>query len=223
MSPTQTRDATAPAGVRHIAVVGGGPAAHRLVEALISREPVETRISLFTEEALPPYDRVGLSRRFEDPEDDLLLGDSALWENPQVSLHTGTVVTALDPAAKTITTTPTVGPGVRGESEVVGFDDVVLATGSTAPAPPIPGSEEIAVYRTLEDVDWLTRRVEQLREELGRTPHCAVIGGGLLGLEAAGGLKGRGATVTIVHSRDYLMNAQLDEGCLLYTSDAADE
>lgn len=212
MSPIQTRDATAPAGVRHIAVVGGGPAAHRLVEALISREPAETRISLFTEEALPPYDRVGLSRRFEDPEDDLLLGDSALWENPQVRLHTGTVVTALDPAAKTITTTPAAGSDGLGESEVVGFDEVVLATGSTAPAPPIRGSEEIAVYRTLEDVDWLTRRVEQLREELGRTPHCAVIGGGLLGLEAAGGLKGRGATVTIVHSRDYLMNAQLDEG-----------
>lgn len=192
---------------RHIAVVGGGPAAHRLVEALISREPAETQVSLFTEEALPPYDRVGLSKRFEDPANDLLLGTSQLWESPQVDLHTSTPVTALDTEAKTLTTaTP------DGGSATVTYDEVVLATGSTAPAPPIDGSDHIAVYRTLDDVDWLTQRVEELREELGRTPHCAVIGGGLLGLEAAGGLKGRGATVTIVHSRDYLMNAQLDEG-----------
>lgn len=211
MSSTQLREAAVPEGARHVAVVGGGPAAHRLVEALVSREPADRsrplHISLFTEEALPPYDRVGLSRRFEDPEDDLLLGDPQLWESPQVTLHTSTPVIGLDPQAKTLTT---VEPD--GGSRTVEYDDLVLATGSTAPAPPIEGSGEIAVYRTLDDVDWLTRRVEELREELGRTPHCAVIGGGLLGLEAAGGLKGRGATVTIVHSRGHLMNAQLDEG-----------
>ncbi|WFP16155.1 nitrite reductase large subunit NirB [Citricoccus muralis] len=192
---------------RHIAVVGGGPAAHRLVEALLSRDPEEVQISLFTEEATPPYDRVGLSKRFEDPANDLLLGDPDLWDNPLVSLHTSTPVVELAPALKTLTTsTP------DGGTSTYTYDEVVLATGSTAPTPPIEGREHIAVYRTLDDVDWLTQRIEELREELGRTPHCVVIGGGLLGIEAAGGLKGRGATVTIVHSRDYLMNAQLDEG-----------
>ncbi|WP_147103151.1 nitrite reductase large subunit NirB [Nesterenkonia populi] len=188
---------------RHVAVVGGGPAAHRLVEALTDRNEASLRISLYTEEALPPYDRVALSKRFEDRGNDLLLGEEDLWENPQVSLHTSTQIVGLDTASKTIT---------DAEGTVHGYDELVLATGSSAPRPPIDGSQHIAVYRTLDDVDWLVDEVHRLAEELGRTPKCTVIGGGLLGLEAAGGLKGHGAEVTIVHSRDYLMNAQLDEG-----------
>lgn len=195
--------AAAGADLRHVAVIGGGPAAHRLVEALASRGLQDMRVSLFTEEALPPYDRVCLSKRFEDSSNDLLLGQPQLWEHPRVSLHTGTEVTAVDPAAGTLST---------ADGQTIGFDHAVLATGSSAPRPPITGAEHIAVYRTLDDVDWLTQRVKQLTAELGRTPHCVVIGGGLLGLEAAGGLKGHGADVSIVHSRDYVMSAQLDEG-----------
>ncbi|WP_146340934.1 nitrite reductase large subunit NirB [Nesterenkonia sp. NBAIMH1] len=188
---------------RHVAVVGGGPAAHRLVEALTDRNEASLRISLFTEEALAPYDRVALSKRFEDRENNLLLGDESLWQNPQVQLHTSTAIAALDAEAKTIT---------DSSGAVHHYDDVVLATGSSATRPPIDGDQHIAVYRTLDDVDWLVDEVRRLAEELGRTPRCTVIGGGLLGLEAAGGLKGHGADVTIVHSREYLMNAQLDEG-----------
>ncbi|MGJ9373021.1 nitrite reductase large subunit NirB [Nesterenkonia sp. CF4.4] len=187
---------------RHIAVVGGGPAAHRLTEALISRDPAGLRISVFTEESSAPYDRVALSRRFAQVDDELLLGDPALWEDPRVELHTATAVTALDVEAKTLRT---------AHGEVLGFDELVLATGSSAPRPPIEGSEHIAVYRTLDDVDWLRRRAAELSEELGRPARCTVIGGGLLGLEAAGGLKGLGAEVTVVHSRPWLMNAQVDE------------
>lgn len=190
-------------GPHRIVVVGGGPAAHRLTEALLSRDRNDLHISVFTEESVPPYDRVALSKRFEDPHNDLQLGEPQLWDDPRVQLHTNAGVTGMDAEAQTITTTA---------GETVPYDDVVLATGSAAPRPPIAGAEDIAVYRTLEDVDWLTQRAADLAEELGRTPHCAVIGGGLLGLEAAGGLAGRGAEVTIVHSRHYLMNAQLDEG-----------
>ncbi len=138
---------------RHIAVVGGGPAAHRLTEALISRDPAGLRISVFTEESSAPYDRVALSRRFAQVDDELLLGDPALWEDPRVQLHTGTAVTALDVESKTLRT---------AHGEVLGFDELVLATGSSAPRPPIEGSEHIAVYRTLEDVDWLRRRAAEL-------------------------------------------------------------
>ncbi|GAB3186481.1 nitrite reductase large subunit NirB [Nesterenkonia suensis] len=186
---------------RHIVIVGGGPAAHRLTEALVSRELPRTRISVLTEEALPPYDRVGLSKRFAT-DDDLLLGEPSLWESPQVTLHTSRAVTALDIDAQTVTT---------ADGESIGYDELVLATGSSAPRPPLEGAEQIAVYRTLDDVDWLRQRVAELGAELGRTPQCAVIGGGLLGLEAAGGLKGLGAEVTVVHSKPWLMNAQLDE------------
>ncbi|NLS10524.1 FAD-dependent oxidoreductase [Nesterenkonia sp. MY13] len=193
-----------PSSTEHrIAVVGGGPAAHRLTEALLSRENHRLQISVFSEEGSPPYDRVALSKRFDDPDNALLLGEPELWQDPRVSLYTDTKVVGFDAASRTVT---------LASGETQNYDDVVLATGSTAPRPPIPGAKSIAVYRTLEDVDWLVDRVSELHDELGRAPHCAVIGGGLLGLEAAGGLAGRGAEVTIVHSRNHLMNAQLDEG-----------
>ncbi|RJN31656.1 nitrite reductase large subunit NirB [Nesterenkonia natronophila] len=193
----------APPFTHHVVVAGGGPAAHRLTEALLAREIPEFRISVYCEESSPPYDRVALSKRFDEPENALLLGDATLWDDPRVVLHTDQQVVQLDPEAKTVT---------LADGTAVQYDDVVLATGSSAPRPPIPGNQDIAVYRTVEDVDWLVHRVEELRLHLGRVPHCAVIGGGLLGLEAAGGLAGRGAEVSIVHSRGHLMNAQLDEG-----------
>ncbi|TLP77071.1 nitrite reductase large subunit NirB [Nesterenkonia sphaerica] len=193
----------APAFTHHVVVVGGGPAAHRLTEALLARDNPALRISVYCEESSPPYDRVALSTRFEEPENTLLLGTVALWDDPRVRLHTGQAVVELDPGTKTVT---------LADGTAVEYDDAVLATGSSAPRPPIPGNQDIAVYRTIEDVDWLVRRVEKLKHQLGRVPHCAVIGGGLLGLEAAGGLAGRGADVSIVHSRGHLMNAQLDEG-----------
>lgn len=192
-----------PPFTRHVVVVGGGPAAHRLTEALLSREHPGLHVSVYCEERTAPYDRVALSKRFDEPENALLLGEPTLWDDPRVALHTGQSVVALDPEDKTVT---------LANGEDVHYDDVVLATGSSAPRPPIPGRENIAVYRTIDDVDLLVRKVNELKLQLGRTPHCAVIGGGLLGLEAAGGLAGQGADVSIVHSRGHLMNAQLDEG-----------
>src|SRR5699024_5291419 len=87
---------------RTVAVVGGGPAAHRLVEALLARGD-DLRVSVFTEEPRAPYDRVALSRRFLDATDDLPLG-SGPWDDPRVSLRTGCRVTAIDPAARSLTT-----------------------------------------------------------------------------------------------------------------------
>ncbi|GAA3286698.1 nitrite reductase large subunit NirB [Nesterenkonia halobia] len=199
---TATTTDGAPTGeARRIVVVGGGPAAHRLTEALLARRLPGTTITVFAEEPVAPYDRVALSRRFET-DDDLLLGEPSLWEHPAVTLRTGVAVTGIDPDARTATT---------AAGETVDYDELVLATGSSAPRPPIENSEHIAVYRTLDDVDWLRAKAAELAEGLGRAPRCAVIGGGLLGLEAAGGLQGRGAEVTVVHSRPWLMNAQLDE------------
>ncbi|MFC7401148.1 nitrite reductase large subunit NirB [Citricoccus sp. GCM10030269] len=201
--------------VRTVAVVGGGPAAHRLVEALLSRSEnnsenkgenrAELRLEVFTEEPLAPYDRVALSRRFIDSSDPLPLGsldEKAPWDDPRVSLHTGNRITGLDPDARSLTT---------ADGLTFAWDELVLATGSAAAVPAIPGAENIVVYRTIGDVDRLRDTVAELTEQLGRTPHAAVIGGGLLGLEAAGGLRVLGADVTVVHSRPWVMNAQLDE------------
>ncbi|WP_413544012.1 nitrite reductase large subunit NirB [Citricoccus nitrophenolicus] len=189
---------------QRIAVVGGGPAAHRLVEALLARRD-EVRVTVFAEEPWAPYDRVALSRRFTDPEDALPLGPLPQGD-ARLQVRTGCQVTGFDPVARTLTTSdPT------GDVSTVPWDELVLATGSDAARPSIPGAEDMIVYRTIDDVDRLRGQVAALAGRLGRAPRAAVIGGGLLGLEAAGGLRVLGAEVTVVHSRPWVMNAQLDE------------
>ncbi|MEV4900437.1 nitrite reductase large subunit NirB [Citricoccus sp. NPDC055426] len=192
-----------PGGPR-IAVVGGGPAAHRLVEALLARRE-EVRISLFTEEPRAPYDRVALSRRFTDPQDALSLGPLPA-EDARLELHIGRRVTGIDPAARALAAVDG-----AGACSTHAWDELVLATGSEAARPDIPGAQDMVVYRSIDDVDRLRDQVAELTATLGRTPRAAVIGGGLLGLEAAGGLRVLGADVTVVHSRPWVMNAQLDE------------
>lgn len=187
---------------QRIAVVGGGPAAHRLVEALLAAEDHHVRIEVFADEPHVPYDRVQLSKALT-ADVDLSLGDSSVWNDSRVTLRTGCRVREIDPAARTLET---------DSHETCQWDELVLATGSNAARLNIPGAQRAFVYRTLEDVAAIRAEVTRLREKLGRTPRAAVVGGGLLGLEAAGGLQELGAQSTVIHSRQWLMNAQLDQG-----------
>lgn len=187
---------------RHVVVVGGGPAAHRFVDAVRSRDADgEIRLTVLSEERHLPYDRVALSKRLDGVAD--LTLPTALWESEHVALRVGEAATAIDPAARTVTT---------ASGEALRYDDLVLATGSSAPVPDIPGAEFARVYRTVDDIDWLIAEVERLAGVLGRPAKVLVAGGGLLGLEAAGGLHRLGAEASIVHSGSWLMSAQLDEG-----------
>ncbi|GAA4423155.1 nitrite reductase large subunit NirB [Georgenia halophila] len=196
---------------RHVVVVGGGPAANRFVEAMCARgldAPIPTRLTVLTEEPWLPYDRVALSRALTgtDSEPVDLTLDRQLWDSPAVELRTGTRATAIDTARSTVRTT-----GPDGEQRLA-YDDLVLATGSKAATLPVPGAEAAHVYRTLEDVAIIAAEVQRLRVELGRPPRVVVAGGGLLGLEAAGGLADLGADPTVVNVAGWLMNAQIDEG-----------
>jgi nitrite reductase (NADH) large subunit len=190
-------------------VVGGGMVAQRLVEALRARDAAGTwRISVFAEEPRTPYDRVGLTRYFEVRDaEELALGDPALWADPLVSLHRDCAVTAIDRAARTVT---------DRLGRVHAYDELVLATGSSAAMPPIPGNDlpGVFVYRTLDDVAALRGWVEAKRASFpaGRPVRGAVVGGGLLGLEAAGALAKLGAHATVLQYGTHLMNAQLDLG-----------
>ncbi|HEU5222826.1 MAG TPA: nitrite reductase large subunit NirB [Candidatus Lumbricidophila sp.] len=185
---------------RHIVIIGGGPAAHRLVESLLAREDAARRITVFADEPYVPYDRVALSKRLEG-DVDLTLAP-AIWEHESVTLRTNERVEAIDPIARTVTT----GNGVTG------YDELVLATGSTATVPPIENAAAGRVYRTIDDVDALVAEVSEFAGRVGRAPNVVVVGGGLLGLEAAGGAARLGARAAIVHSGNWLMSAQLDEG-----------
>ncbi len=205
MSETRSsRPAEGPPGLteRRIVVVGGGPAAHRFVEALWRRGTDGLHITVLTEEAHAPYDRVALSSALTG-DVDLALGEPLMWREPAIRLVLRERAVRLDLPARCV---------VGASGERYAYDDVVLATGSDAVRLPLPGGEHAAVYRTLDDVQWLRTETARLAAGLGREPRAVVIGGGLLGLEAAGGLQQLGAVSTVVNRAGWLMNAQLDEG-----------
>ncbi|WP_427016784.1 nitrite reductase large subunit NirB [Pseudarthrobacter sp. P1] len=187
---------------RTIVVAGGGPAAHRFVEAMHARGLEGWNITVLAEEPHLPYDRVALSQALIN-DVDLTLGKADMWEHPALELRTGARAVKVDATARTVHT-------ADGASHP--YDHLVLATGSDAARLPIPGAEHSHVYRTVEDVTFLRAEVARLAEELGRTVNAAVIGGGLLGLEAAAGLAQLGADSTVINGSPWLMNTQLDQG-----------
>ncbi|WP_460966961.1 nitrite reductase large subunit NirB [Pedococcus soli] len=192
---------------RQLVVVGGGMVARRLVDALRSRDTDgRWAVTLLCEEPRAPYDRVALTSYFtgRDPED-LALGGQELWDDPLVTLRRGVAATAVDRTEQTVTTS---------DGRTLPYDSLVLATGSYAAVPPVPGKElrGAFVYRTIDDVADLRTYVEQLRTELGRPLRGAVVGGGLLGLEAAGALTALEVGTTVVEFASRLMPLQVDDG-----------
>ncbi|MGA8209268.1 MAG: FAD-dependent oxidoreductase, partial [Nocardioidaceae bacterium] len=175
-------DMTGSAQHKRLVVVGGGMVAHRLVEALRDRDRDGDgvwHVDVFAEESRPPYDRVALTSFFSgrDPED-LLLGGPDLWHQPEVRLHTNSPVREIDTEQRQ----------VHARGRVYDYDALVLATGSSPAVPPVPGADlpGCFVYRTVDDVTELRAWVADRGREHGRTVRGAVVGGGLLGLEAAG-------------------------------------
>ncbi|PKQ26414.1 MAG: nitrite reductase (NAD(P)H) [Actinobacteria bacterium HGW-Actinobacteria-4] len=190
-----------------IVVVGGGMVAHRFTEALRDRDrDGRFSVTLLAEEPRAPYDRVALTSYFtgRHPED-LALGDPELWNDALVTLHRDSAVTSIDRESKLVTTK-------HGDTHA--YDHLVVATGSYAWTPPLPGADlpGVYVYRTIDDVADLRGWVEQRTVDVGRPVRGVVIGGGLLGLEAAGAMQGLGATCTVVQFADRLMNLQVDAG-----------
>lgn len=195
-----------PTPFRRVVVIGGGPAAHRFAEAMHARGLTNWHLTVLTEEVHAPYDRVALSRALTEVDTDLSLGDPSLWKHDAVTLVPGARAVRVDPA------TQTVHALADGEATLYPYDELVLATGSDATRLSIPGAEHTHVYRTLDDVWTLNAEVARLSKKLGRRVNTAVIGGGLLGLEAAAGLIKLGAASVVINGGKWLMNAQLDEG-----------
>jgi len=192
---------------KHLVVVGGGMVAQRLVEALRARDTDGAyRVTLFAEEPRYPYDRVALTSYFSarDPEE-LNLGDAGLWDDPLVTIVRDCRIDAIDRDAKQVT---------DRLGRVWDYDELVLATGSNAAIPPIPGADlpGVFVYRTIDDVAALRGWVEEKRRGSSRPVRGAVIGGGLLGLEAAGALKALDSQATVIQFGTHLMDAQIDLG-----------
>ncbi|KUJ70642.1 nitrite reductase [Streptomyces albus subsp. albus] len=202
MTPTALADNPAEAGRPTIVLVGHGMVGQRFLEALADRGVTGwARVVVFCEEPRPAYDRVQLSSYFSGrTAEELSLVEYGFLEQHGIELLLDDPVAAIDRAARTVTSRAGV---------VVGFDTLVLATGSYPFVPPVPGKDATGcfVYRTIEDL----LAIEAYAQREGcRTG--AVVGGGLLGLEAAGALKGLGLTTHIVEFNPRLMAIQVDEG-----------
>jgi nitrite reductase (NADH) large subunit len=195
----------------NVVVVGHGMVGHRFVEALRSRDADGTwRVTVLAEEADAAYDRVGLTGYTEHWDRGLLaLPGNDYAGDDRVELRLGSPVAEIDRATKTVLT---------AGGDRIDYDALVLATGSYAFVPPVPGRDlpECHVYRTLDDLDAI--RAGALRAaDGGRAAVGVVIGGGLLGLEAANALRQFGLQTHVVEMAPRLMAQQLDEagGALL--------
>jgi nitrite reductase (NADH) large subunit len=189
-----------PATTPTIVVVGHGMVGQRFLEALAERGVTErARVVVLCEEPRPAYDRVRLTSYFSgNTPDDLSMVEEGFMAEHGIELH-------LDDPAETIDTTTRTVTSRAGLT--LTYDTLVMATGSYPFVPPVPGkdAEGCFVYRTIEDLLAI--------EEYAKTARVgAVVGGGLLGLEAAGALKGLGLQTHVVEFAPRLMPVQVDEG-----------
>ena len=189
-----------------ILVVGAGPAGTRC--AVHAAQRVRgAEVTLLGAELALPYDRVALSKLLAGEAEigDLITHPVVELAALQVRFRAGVAVAEIDRAAQVVTTR---------KGERLAYDRLVLATGSSAVRLPLPGAElpGVLAYRDLDDVRAMLRLAAEGR-------HAVVIGGGLLGLEAATGLAARGMKVTVVHAMGWPMDRQLDPeaGALLST------
>jgi nitrite reductase (NADH) large subunit len=193
---------------KRVVVVGHGMVGHRFVEALCSRDGDGIwGVTVLAEEREAAYDRVGLTGYTEHwDRSRMALAGNEYVDDDRVDLILDDRVTGVDAAAKCVTT---------ALGRTIGYDVLVLATGSRAFVPPVPGHRLPAchVYRTLDDLDAI--RADAIRA--GDGVAGVVVGGGLLGLEAANALRQFGLTPHIIERSPRLMSQQLDEagGALL--------
>ncbi|HEY1668463.1 MAG TPA: nitrite reductase large subunit NirB [Trebonia sp.] len=204
--------------VAHVVVIGHGMVGHRFAEVLTARDDEERfLVTVLSEEARPAYDRVALSSFF-DGADEAALRLPPL-DRSRVDLRLGVSAESLDPARQLV---------ITSDGESLPYDELVLATGSYPFVPPVPGHDAPGcfVYRTLDDLEAIrsaaagTGRPAGCGSQpptTGSLPHSSgdpavVIGGGLLGLEAANALRLLGLAPHVVELAPHLMAVQVDEG-----------
>jgi len=181
-----------------LVLIGHGMVGHRFVQAAIERGLTERwDVVVLAQEPRAAYDRVALTSFFEVGADRLSLLPQGRYEDPRVRLALDSAVSAVNRQAQTVTT---------ASGEVVPYDVLVMATGSVPFVPPLPGRDLAGcfVYRTIEDL-------EAIREAAATATSGVVIGGGLLGLEAANAVRQLGLETHVVEMAPRLMPVQLDQ------------
>ncbi|MEM9550218.1 MAG: nitrite reductase large subunit NirB [Pseudomonadota bacterium] len=178
-------------------VIGAGMASGRALEHLVDAD-ADVEITLFNAEPRGNYNRIMLSPVLAGDQtyDDIITHDDAWYADHGITCRFGERIDSIDRAAKTVT---------AANGDTLFYDKLLIGTGSNPVMIPLPGHDldGVIAYRDLED----THRMMGLT----KSQKAVVIGGGLLGLEAAAGMAARGVDVTVVHLMGHLMERQLDE------------
>ena len=181
-----------------LVIIGNGMATGRMLEHLLDREPGRYQTTIFNAEPHVNYDRIMLSPVLSGEKDyeEIIIYDDAWYIKNSISLYKGHKIVAIDRVARMV---------VSDHGALESYDTLVIATGSMPSIIPVPGHDlpGVLTYRDLDDVNAMLIAA-QSRDK------AVVIGGGLLGLEAAAGLAARGMDVTVLHLMPTLMERQLD-------------
>ena len=192
-------DPGSPTATPHLVVVGNGMAGCRAIEELLERDAGRYRVTIFGAEPHVNYNRIMLSPVLagEKTFDEIVINDRAWYADNGIELVASDPVVAIDRVAKTVT---------AKSGRTVSYDKLLIATGSDPFIIPVPGKDLPGVisFRDMNDVDHMLAAADTGGD-------AVVIGGGLLGLEAAHGLSLRGMKVTVIHLMPTLMERQLDE------------
>ncbi|NRA87821.1 MAG: NAD(P)/FAD-dependent oxidoreductase, partial [Rhizobiales bacterium] len=183
----------------NLVIIGNGMAGMRTLEELLKIAPNKYNITVFGTEPCVNYNRIMLSpvlakaQKFED----IIINSQQWYDENNITLHVSEEIVDIDRSTKTITS-------INGIS--VPYDKLWIATGSSPFIIPIPGKDlnGVVTFRDMQDVNTMLEAATQYK-------NAVVIGGGLLGLEAAHGLSLAGMNITVIHLADTLMERQLDE------------
>ena len=185
-----------------LVMVGNGMAGVRTIEELIKIAPELYDVTVFGAEPHPNYNRIMLSPVLagEQTVDEIILNSWEWYTENNITLHAGKTVTEVDRVKRVVRAVAADGSVTEAE-----YDRLLLCTGSNPFMLPVPGKdlEGVIAYRDIADTNTMIETAKTHK-------HAVVIGGGLLGLEAANGLMLRGMSVTVVHVNAWLMERQLD-------------
>lgn len=186
-------------GKKRLVLVGNGMAGVRCIEEMLKLDPTGFEITIFGSEPHVNYNRILLSSILQGGTSfgDITLHDREWYERHHINLYTGETVIEIDKHIQVVKT---------DHHRIVSYDHLIIATGSVPFSLPIPGADKqgVVTFRTIEDC-------QRILESSKKNKNAVVIGGGVLGLEAAKGLLNLGMTVSVVHIGSYLMERQLDE------------
>lgn len=183
---------------KKLVMIGNGMAGMKAIEEITAIAPDMFDITIFGAERYPNYNRILLSKVLagEMPVSEIILHDEKWYQDKGIALHLNKKVAEIRRGHRKV---------VAEDGTEAGYDFLILATGSSPFVIPVPGAgkEGVVAFRSIDDCNRMMDASKEFRK-------AAVIGGGLLGLEAARGLLNLGMDVTVVHNQDTLMNLQLD-------------